>query len=340
MSETEALVQAVQQAALAASEAAKALRDAGISKHSGFAEANRTVQCPKEFGSAISADDATAWPDFSFAFKQWLCFADENYLADLKHVEDNAEVEISFTDTAVGQASKARSVKLYTILSGVLRNRPLKVLRQVQNNNGFEVWRHLQGLFAPRTRVRAMSILSAIMAYPSFNKEMSMVEQVANLERLSDEYRRAAGKDLSEDVLLTTLVKSLPAQLRQHVQLSMTEGSTFRDVKEKIVAYEKVSTSWSRDRVLQECGATALGSVTSYAPADSGPTPMEVNVLSEGKGKKGKGSVTKAKGNRETTKAKERESLQRKAKGSLRRDNKRATTLGTTTDNSRRARLM
>ena len=135
-----------------------------------------------------------------------------------------------------------------------------------------------------------MSILSAIMAYPSFNKEKSMVEQVANLERLSDEYRRAAGKELSEDVLLTTLVKSLPSQLRQHVQLSMTESSTFRDVKEKIVAYEKVSTSWSRDRVLQECGATALGSVTSYATADSGPAPMEVNVLQKGKGKKGKGS--------------------------------------------------
>ena len=108
MSEAEDLVHAVQQAALAAAEAAKALRDAGVSKHSRFAEANRTIQCPKELGSAISAEDSTNWPDFSFAFKQWLCFADENCLADLKHVEDNAEVEISFTDTAVGQASKAR----------------------------------------------------------------------------------------------------------------------------------------------------------------------------------------------------------------------------------------
>ena len=73
MSEAEALVQ-IQQAALAASEAAKALRDAGISKHSGFAEANRTVQCPKAFGRAISADDDTAWPDFSFCEAGSDCF--------------------------------------------------------------------------------------------------------------------------------------------------------------------------------------------------------------------------------------------------------------------------
>jgi hypothetical protein len=109
------------------------------------------------------------------------------------------------------------------------------------------------------------------------------------LERLGDEYRKAIGKEVSEDVLLTTLAKVLPAQLRQHVQLSMTETSIFCDVKEKILAYEKVSTSWSRDRVLQECGATALGSVTSYASADAGPVAMEVNVFSKGKGKKGKG---------------------------------------------------
>ena len=108
-----------------------------------------------------------------------------------------------------------------------------------------------------------MSTLSDIMSSPNFVKDKSMVEQVASLERLGDECRKAAGKELSEDVLLTTLVKVLPAQLRQHVQLSMTETSTFKDVKEKILAFDKVSTSLSRDCVLQVCGATALGSVTS-----------------------------------------------------------------------------
>ena len=77
----------------------------------------------------------------------------------------------------------------------------------------------------------------------------------------------------------------------------MTDSSTFQEVKDKVLAYERVSTSWSRDRVLLECGATSLGAVTSYASAaDSGPGPMEVNMLSKGKGKKGKGDKGKSKG--------------------------------------------
>ena len=73
------------------------------------------------------------------------------------------------------------------------------------------------------------------------------------------------------------------------MQLSMTGTSTFRDVEAKILAYEKVSISGSRDRVLHECGATAFGSVTLYVFADAGLVAMEVKLLSKGKGGKGKG---------------------------------------------------
>ena len=154
-------------------------------------------------------------------------------------------------------------------------------------------------------------------------------EQIASLERLGDEYRKAIGKEVPEDVLLTTLAKVLPAQLRQHVQLSMTETSIFCDVKEKILAYEKVSTSWSRDRVLQECGATALGSVTSYASADAGPVAMEVNVFQKARAKKAK-VETKAKESKKVsmTRARVRARVPTREKVKVRlhlRDNRRVT---------------
>jgi hypothetical protein len=117
MAEAQALMQAVQHAATAAAEAATALRDVGVSKHSGFSEANRAAQCPKEFGSAVSAEDSTNWSAFPLSFKQFLCFADDGYSADLKHVEDHGDVEVTFQNSVEGQASKARSTKLYAILS-------------------------------------------------------------------------------------------------------------------------------------------------------------------------------------------------------------------------------
>ena len=86
MAEAQAMIQAVQQAATAAAEAAQALRAVGAPKPSGFAEANKTIQAPKEFGSAVSSEDAANWTDFAFSFRQWLCFADDGYAADLQYV--------------------------------------------------------------------------------------------------------------------------------------------------------------------------------------------------------------------------------------------------------------
>ena len=58
-----ALIQSVQQAALAASQAAQALREASEKRGGGYAEANKVVQCPKEFGHATTMEDQSHWSD-------------------------------------------------------------------------------------------------------------------------------------------------------------------------------------------------------------------------------------------------------------------------------------
>ena len=74
----------------------------------------------------------------------------------------------------------------------------------------------------------------------------------------------------------------------------MDEASTFQLVKDKCIAYERLSMTWSKDKVYAE-----LGAVTSYTTDNGGPSAMEVNQISKGKGKskgaKGK-SGSKGKG--------------------------------------------
>ena len=54
MTEAQMMVQSVQQAAQAAAEAAKALREIGVpQRQSGFAEANKTVQCPRVWQCSV-----------------------------------------------------------------------------------------------------------------------------------------------------------------------------------------------------------------------------------------------------------------------------------------------
>ena len=63
-----------------------------------------------------------------------------------------------------------------------------------------------------------------------------------------------------------------------------------------MISYERVSSAWTKERILMECGAGSLGAVTSYASGDdTGSGPMEVNLLQKGKGKKGK-NASKGKG--------------------------------------------
>ena len=132
-----------------------------------------------------------------------------------------------------------------------------------------------------------MAILGTIMRYPSFSKDRTLLEQIQILERLGDEYQKTSGVNISEDILQTVPVRSLP----KAIQLVMTNTTSYQEIRDRVVAYEKVSSSWTKDRILIECGGGPIGAVTSYASAsDSGPTPMEINMAQKG-GKKGKGPV-------------------------------------------------
>ena len=156
--EAQQILNAVTQAAQAAAEAAKALREANEqakANRSGFSEASKVVKCPAAFGNANSSEDQSQWLDFAFAFKQWLCYAEPGFENDLKHVEEHLERVVTFTSTEVGAASETRSKKLYAILSGLLLHRPLKMLKQVAESNGLEVWRQLTSVYTPKTKTRS-----------------------------------------------------------------------------------------------------------------------------------------------------------------------------------------
>ena len=129
------------------------------------------IQYPEDFGTSSTIVDQSMWPDFAFSFKQRFFLADNGFESDLRFVEENPANAVVFQDHPGGHASRDRSKKLYSILAGILRNRPLKVLRQIDDANGLEAWRQLHSLYSPKTKGRAMALLSALMQFPMFTKE-------------------------------------------------------------------------------------------------------------------------------------------------------------------------
>ena len=178
-----------------------------------------------------------------------------------------------------------RSHKLYAILSGLLRHRPLRIHKQVLDRNGFETWRQLCQLYAPRTKSRSISLLQALMSFPAFDKSKTLLEQIQSLGRVRDEYQRSTGAVLSDDIMTSTLLRVLPKNIQQHLHLQMTATTDYASVRGMVLNYEIASSSFSTNRIHAE-----LGVVTSYAqPTGPGPTPMEIDNIQEYKGKsKGK----------------------------------------------------
>ena len=307
------LVQAASDAAQAASSAAQALRDAQTSRasNSRFHEASKVVRQPDPFGSEVHDTDLNNWQDFSTNFKAWLFYANSKY------EEDFLRIEITHADQPIvsvdGEAEdlRGRCHELYSVLTGLLRGKPLRMLRQVENRNGYEVWRQLSQLFQPRTKARAISTLSALMNIPTFvQKDRTLLDQILGLERLRTEYCRASGTDIADDIMLSVLVRALPKAIQQHVQLQMSETSTYAQIRSLVVAYEKTTTSWSPAKIHTELGILPSSANSGVPSSYSGSAPMEIDRFEKGKSKgkskgKNKGKDTqKGKGKSKSDKGK------------------------------------
>ena len=284
------VVQAAFQAAQAAATAAKTMEET-LSRKAGngkFGEASKVVRMPDCFGVEADHDaEQSKWPEFCIGFKAWLYYAESEYEKELTFVEDN--VKSAQPLSGMNQDSKARAEQPYSILTGLLRGRPLKILRSVSERNGYEVWRQLIVQYSPKTKGRAISVLSAFMNFPAFDKSKTFLENIQSLERVRTEYRKVAGIDIGDDLQLSVLIRCLPKYLQQHIQLQLTESSTYQNVRDAVLSYETVTQSWSEKKVLTE-----LGVVGSYATgSSSGQAPMEVDAVQQfggyGKGRKGKG---------------------------------------------------
>lgn len=112
------------------------------------------------------------------------------------------------------------------------------------------------------------------------------------------------GTALSDDLQLSVLVRCLRKHIQQHVQLQMSESSTYDQVRSLVFGYERVTQSWTDKKIFAE-----LGVVSSYG-TPGGPAAMEIDQLQQridqlridqrqqkGKGKqKGKENKGKTKG--------------------------------------------
>ncbi|CAE7237703.1 GIP [Symbiodinium sp. CCMP2592] len=262
------------QAASQAAQAAVARPSSNLT--SGFSDANKILNRPSEFGSGVHDNDLANWSEWSHSFRTWLVFAESQFEQDLKLVEDNLQGPVDLTGASPDRI--ARSQRLYAILASILRSKPKAILRQVSNRNGLEVWRVLTNTFAPKSKFRGLALLNALMTLPSFGKDRSLREHIQGLERIAEEYQRVTGHYPGEEVMLGTLVRSLPSAIKQHVQLQMTDSSNYQSIRDYVLGYEVTTTSWTPAKMHQALGVVPLPSSVAGSTATTAKRVARVEI--------------------------------------------------------------
>ena len=245
-------------------------------------------------------------------FTSWLCFGDSRYSQALENLEQKS---VAPPLTAYNQEETDMSQKLFAVLTSYLRGRCAHLVRaEVKNKDGFRLWHTLCKEYMPNTRQRALALAQALSAYPTFHKDKSALESVLAFEQLVIQYEEASGSSYPLELMSATLIRCCQPKLREQLQLSISEDSTYQEIRDKVLSFERVSKVWSTEQVLKHIQDT-----TSYTGGTTdGPTPMEVDRIEKGgkgKGKNKKGNAwtyARGRGRGRQNKGKRQRKVQRK----------------------------
>ena len=134
---------------------------------------SKVLKGPDVFAPGTLDEEVSSWADWAFIFKNYIGFMDPNYLAEFSWAKSHDGL-IKEEEYTAGSEIGRRAVKLYSVLSSYLKNRPLKILRSVLNNDGFEVWRRLTVELQPTSRSRSLAMVS----FPAMSKGASLCDYV------------------------------------------------------------------------------------------------------------------------------------------------------------------
>ena len=274
------LTEAATRAALSAEQTlnqVQGMTSSATSSSEGLQAASRILKAPDTF----NGDDPMQFASWRFQFTSWLTFGDSRYTTLLEKVEAmTSSPSIASYDTS----EKELAHKLYAVLTSYLRGRCSHIIKAfAKSRDGFAIWYQLMREFEPTSRQRSLALAQALASYPVFSKDKSCLESILVYEQTVQQFEESSSTTYPDELKVATLMRCCNSKLREFLQLNIKDSSTYLEVREHIMNYERVSKSWTQEQVLK-----ALQD--PLRPDSGGPTPMEIDrVEVKGKGKnKGK----------------------------------------------------
>ncbi|CAE7401885.1 unnamed protein product [Symbiodinium natans] len=254
----------------------------------GFKDGGKALKAPEVFGPKTLEEEINGYEEWAFQFLNWLIVHDPDYREDLQYAESTTEaLEIS----SYSEEGKKRALKLYSILSSYLRGRPLRILKAVSSRDGFLVWQRLHRELRPSTRSRELALAEALVSFPGMQAGTSLLEYILVFEKLIKDYEAVSHSSYPDNLKISTLLKGLPQDIKRHIQMTLSESSTYTGLRDKLLQFEQTTASWTTEHVMKNLNLTSSTSSSFGMPPSSSfsshhdtSAPMDVDRVENTKG--------------------------------------------------------
>ena len=178
-----------------------------------------------------TGDGPLGFSGWKFTFCSWLSFGDPRFqkafdnldkLSPTDHIPEYSEVE------------RELSVKLFAILASYLKGRCLSLVKSMaKSKDGFRLWRSLVQEYEPSSRQRSLALAQTLSNYPAFTNAKSIMEQILSYEQLVQQFEEASSSTYPAELKIATLVKCSGQKLREYLQLTINEHTTYPQLKRR-----------------------------------------------------------------------------------------------------------
>ena len=111
----------------------------------------------------------------------------------------------------------------------------MRIVRQVEVGNGLEAWRKLHSRYEPSARGRKLGLLNCILGLCIKEQGVAVMDALNVWEQEVTKYE-AKGEDLSEDIKVAVVTRSLPEPMRGHIiaSLNINAATTYLQLRNRI----------------------------------------------------------------------------------------------------------
>lgn len=214
---------AASRGAAAATMAVNALSSTSSASTTAGSDWFKVLPKPGMFDPKDREAELSQFRDWWWQVEQYVVAVDSKFSGDFDHIRSHMDEEQPLVEQSPDRTK--RSGFLYGLLASLMRQRPLLLLKGVEQGNGLEAVRQLFKTCQLTSRNRALGLLHLIMQWPNYDMRNALLPQVLKMEDSFREYEKIASP-WNEELKCAVLMKCLGGQMKTFLQVTMKETTS------------------------------------------------------------------------------------------------------------------